>query len=99
MTDAVQAVADRYLEHMKSFPAELAAMGALAPTDRAKALATFAHSVAGTAGSLGFEAVSRAAFALEDEARAQSEGAIDVDVLDARAAALLDAIPKIAVSA
>ena len=67
--DPLAALKAKYREQMKTFPAEYARMQALAPELRADAIAAYTHSIAGTAGSLGFPEVSEAAFILEAAAR------------------------------
>ncbi|MFN7107260.1 MAG: PAS domain S-box protein [Brevundimonas sp.] len=60
----------RYAEHLKTIPAEIDRLMDLEnPTPRAEGVAALAHSIAGTAGSLGFDVVSDAAFKLEASAR------------------------------
>ena len=59
----------RYRARMDTFEDEFARLGALPLDRRADAMAALSHSIAGTAGSLGFTAVSDAAFALEAEAK------------------------------
>ncbi|MDP2181948.1 MAG: ATP-binding protein [Actinomycetota bacterium] len=59
----------RYRARMDTFEDEFARLGALPLDRRADAIAALSHSIAGTAGSLGFTAVSDAAFELEAEAK------------------------------
>ena len=59
----------RYRAQMDTFEGEFARLGALDPDHRADAMAAYSHSIAGTAGSFGFTAVSKAAFDLEAAAK------------------------------
>jgi HPt (histidine-containing phosphotransfer) domain-containing protein len=59
----------RYRARMDTFEDEFARLRALPVDLRADAVAALSHSIAGTAGSLGFTAVSDAAFELEAEAK------------------------------
>jgi len=58
-----------YRAQMDTFEGEFARLGALDPDHRADAMAAYSHSIAGTAGSFGFTAVSNAAFDLEAAAK------------------------------
>ena len=59
----------RYRAQMDTFAGEFARLGKLPPDSRADAMAAYSHSIAGTAGSLGFTNVSNAAFELEAAAK------------------------------
>ena len=59
----------RYRAQMDTFEGEFARLGALPLDHRADAMAAYSHSIAGTAGSFGFTAVSKAAFDLEAAAK------------------------------
>jgi PAS domain S-box-containing protein len=68
--DPLAALKARYRLQMSTLAAEFARMESLQDPERSREIAALAHSVAGTSGSLGFSAVSTAAFALEAEVRA-----------------------------
>jgi HPt (histidine-containing phosphotransfer) domain-containing protein len=55
----------RYRDHMATFSDEFDRIRGLDAEPKARAMATLTHSIAGTAGSLGFKAVSDAAFSAE----------------------------------
>ena len=59
----------RYRAQMDTFEGEFARLGDLPLERRADAMAAYSHSIAGTAGSFGFTAVSNAAFDLEAAAK------------------------------
>jgi PAS domain S-box-containing protein len=67
--DPLAGLKTRYRAQMNLFEAEFARLEALPPDRRADAIATYTHSIAGTAGSLGFPEVSRAAAQLEAAAK------------------------------
>lgn len=90
---AIQAISDRYREHMASFADELSRSDDLPLAARAKAVAAFAHAVGGTAGSLGFEEVSKAAFQLE---RIAKDPAVSTASLNSGISALLNTVPPTA---
>ncbi|MDP2182773.1 MAG: PAS domain-containing protein [Actinomycetota bacterium] len=72
----------RYRVQMDTFKGEFARLGALPRDRRADAMAAFSHSIAGTAGSLGFTAVSNAAFELEAEAKRCRDLSVGPETLD-----------------
>ncbi len=82
VADALTALSLRYADHLKTLPVELDRLVRLDPDNKFRGLATLAHSVAGTSGSLGFAALSVAAFALEDAARRTLAGDLEPVVLD-----------------
>lgn len=64
-TDSLAGLKGRYRFRMSTLADELAQMEHLDEPDRTRSIAGLAHSIAGTSGSLGFDAVSKAAFTLE----------------------------------
>ena len=82
----------RYRDQMRTFEAEYVRMASLAPELRADAIVAFTHSIAGTAGSLGFIHVSDAAFALESAAKSCRNSGEPVTVLEAYIKDLLKAV-------
>ena len=59
------ALKGRYRFQMSTFTADFRRMESLEEPERTRSIAARAHSIAGTSGSFGFDAVSKAAFALE----------------------------------
>jgi PAS domain S-box-containing protein len=94
--DALTALGRRYAEHLKTLPAELDRLGGQNPQDKANGLATLAHSVAGTAGSLGFPALSASAFELEDAAKRTLSGDAEPAALDVAIATFRQALDIVA---
>lgn len=72
----------RYRAQMDKFAGEFARLGALSEDRRADAIAAYSHSIAGTAGSFGFTAVSNAAFELEAAARRCRDLGSELEGLD-----------------
>ena len=72
-SDPLAALKAKYRDHMKTFEAEYVRLSALPVESRAGATAAFTHTITGTAGSLGFPDVSRAAAALEAAAKQCSQ--------------------------
>jgi len=72
----------RYRAQMDTFEGEFARLGALPPDSRADAMAAYSHSIAGTAGSFGFTAVSDAAFDLEAAAKRCRDLGAESETLD-----------------
>jgi PAS domain S-box-containing protein len=70
VVDPLGALKVRYRFRMSTFAAEFGQLESLDEPERTQAIAALAHSIAGTSGSLGFDAVSKAAFALEAAANA-----------------------------
>ncbi len=68
--DPLAALKGRYRFRMSTLAAEFAQMQGLDEPDRTRSIAALAHSIAGTSGSMGFAAVSKAAFTLEAAANA-----------------------------
>lgn len=62
--DPLAALRISYSEHMKTFAGEYSRLQASDPQHRDEAIVAYTHSIAGTAGTLGFGEVSQAAFAL-----------------------------------
>lgn len=93
--DALNALGRRYVEHLKTLPAELDRLCGQDVPARANGLATLAHSVAGTAGSLGFPALSAAAFELEDSARRTVSGDAEPGALDITVAMFRQALDTV----
>lgn len=96
--DALTALSRRYAGHLKTLPAELDRLCALPLVERADGLATLAHSVAGTSGSLGFPALSIAAFELEDRARQTISGEVEPAMLELAISLFRDALDVAGVS-
>ncbi len=94
--DALTALGRRYADHLKTLPAELDRLCRQVADDKANGLATLAHSVAGTAGSLGFPALSTAAFELEAAAKRSLSGDADAAVLEAAVMMFRDALNTVA---
>lgn len=91
--DPFAALKGRYRFQMSTFVTEFGRMESLDEPERTKSIGALAHSIAGTSGSLGFEAVSTAAFAVEaaaNDALAEGSGNRDLtSVLEALIAALV----------
>ncbi|MFT4914144.1 MAG: PAS domain S-box-containing protein [Brevundimonas sp.] len=68
--DPLAALKGRYRFRLSTLAAEFEQMVLLGEPERTESIAALAHSIAGTSGSLGFAAVSDAAFALEAAASA-----------------------------
>ena len=68
-SDPFAALKGRYRFQMSTFATEFGRMQGLEEPERTRSILALAHSIAGTSGSLGFDAVSAAAFALEAEAK------------------------------
>lgn len=90
--DPLAALKGRYREQMRTFAAEYARMQAMPATTGAAAIAAYTHSIAGTAGSLGFGEVSDAAFRLETAARHCRDDGSAARVLEPLIQALLSAV-------
>ena len=90
--DPLAALKGRYRFRMSTLAAEFAGMKALDEPDRTRSIAALAHSVAGTSGSMGFDAVSKAAFTLEaaaNESLGATSGPTDLEpFIDALIAAV-----------
>ncbi|MBU4460832.1 MAG: PAS domain S-box protein [Verrucomicrobia bacterium] len=71
----------RYSAQMETFESEFARLAALPANRRADAIAALGHSIAGTAGSFGFTAVSNAAFAVEAAAKRCRDRGADYETL------------------
>ena len=67
--DPLAELRTRYRTQMDMFEGEFARLGALPLDRRADAIASYSHSIAGTAGSFGFTEVSDLAFKLEAAAK------------------------------
>lgn len=89
--DPLAGLKKSYRKQMSTFADEYARMRALPLETRANVLAAYSHSVAGTAGSLGFDAVSDAAFRLEAVAKQCREGKLPIEDVDPLIAALVSA--------
>lgn len=72
----------RYRAQMDTFEGEFARLCALPRDRRADAMAAYSHSIAGTAGSFGFTAVSDAAFDLEAAAKRCRDLGAESETLD-----------------
>ncbi len=90
--DALTSLGLRYADHLKTLPAELDRLCGRGADDKVDGLATLAHSVAGTAGSLGFPNVSEAAFELEDAAKRTLSGDAEPAALDTAVRMFRDAL-------
>lgn len=82
----------RYRAQMDRFEGEFARLGALPLDRRADAMAAYSHSIAGTAGSLGFTAVSNAAFDLEAAAKRCRDLGAGPETLDPLIQELVDRV-------
>lgn len=80
---AMTALSRRYADHLATLPDELDRLGALPFREQAEGLSNLAHSVAGTAGSLGFPALSAASFELEHCAKQVISGDVGPTALAA----------------
>ena len=80
--DPLAALRARYKAQMATFRHEFEAMASLPDDRRPDAVAAYAHSIAGTAGSLGFPKVSTAAFELESAARLCRDQGLECDSLE-----------------
>ena len=79
--DPLAALKGRYRFQMSTFAAEFGRIQALDEPERTRSIGALAHSIAGTSGSLGFDAVSEAAFALEtaaNDALAAASDSVDL---------------------
>jgi len=92
VVDPLAALKGRYRFQMSTFAAEFGRMQELDEPDRTQSIAALAHSIAGTSGSLGFDAVSDAAFALEAAAYAALAADSDVPDLTSAIEALITAV-------
>ncbi len=90
--DPLAALKERYREQMKTFEAEYARLQAMPPRTGADAIAAYTHSIAGTAGSLGFADVSKAAFQLEAAAKQCRDDGSAVESLSSLIQAVLRAV-------
>ncbi|MBJ7484688.1 PAS domain-containing protein [Brevundimonas sp.] len=82
----------RYRAQMDTFEAEFVRIGALPLDRRADAMAAYSHSIAGTAGSFGFTAVSNAAFELEAAAKRCRDLGGGAETLDPLVRGLISAV-------
>lgn len=80
--DPLAELKGRYRARMETFEDEFARLRALPLDLRADAMAALSHSIAGTAGSLGYTAVSDAAFELEAAARRCRDLGVGPETLD-----------------
>ncbi|MDP1630058.1 MAG: response regulator [Caulobacter sp.] len=87
----LSAIRAGYRTHMATFASAFAGLGAMGDPDRAEAVAALAHTIAGTAGSLGFQSVSEAAFGVEDAAKRHRTPRNDWADVEKQIGALLDA--------
>ena len=94
MPDPLADLKQRYRAQMKTFAAEYARLQRLPAESSAAAIAAYTHSIAGTAGSLGFGEVSDAAFRLEAAAKHCREDGRHFAVLETFIHALLSAVDK-----
>ncbi|MBB5660418.1 PAS domain-containing protein [Brevundimonas halotolerans] len=90
--DPLAALKERYREQMKTFATEYSRMLAMPSEAGVAAIAAYTHSIAGTAGSLGFADVSTAAFQLESAAKQCREDGSAVESLPALIQAVLRAV-------
>ena len=82
----------RYRAQMDTFAGEFARLGALPSDSRADAMAAYSHSIAGTAGSFGFTAVSNVAFELEAAAKRCRDLGAEAGTLDPLIHKLVNAV-------
>ena len=90
--ERLAALKSRYRSQMETFQQEFARLRGLSGDRSADAIAAFAHSIAGTAGGLGFPGVSTAAFGLEVAAKRCRDQNLHCGSLDTLIGELLESV-------